>query len=92
MLNFFDRFQIIADYVHYHHEQVDGNGLPIGLVDDDIPLFSKIIAVANTYDSLTSANIFDSNLTQTEAITKLKGLKNIELDPTIVNIFIQTLT
>ena len=91
ILNFFERYQVIADYVHYHHEQVDGNGLPIGLVDDDIPLFSKIIAVANTYDSFTSPNIFESNLTQPEAIAKLKSLKDIELDPTIVDIFIQTL-
>ena len=91
ILNFFERFQVIADYVHYHHEQVDGNGLPIGLVNDDIPLFSKIIAVANTYDSLTSPNLFETNLSLKAAINKLTSLKNTVLDATIVDVFIQTL-
>ena len=91
ILNFFDRFRDIADYVHYHHEHVDGTGFPSGLVDEDIPVFAKIIAVANTYDSLTASNIFNIALSKEDAIKQLVDQKNTILDPFIVDTFINIL-
>ena len=44
----------IAQVVRHHHERVDGNGYPDGLDDEDIPLLSRIIAVADAYNAMTS--------------------------------------
>jgi putative nucleotidyltransferase with HDIG domain len=44
----------IATIVRHHHERIDGEGYPDGLVDDDIPLVSRIIAVADAYNAMTS--------------------------------------
>ncbi|MPN27922.1 putative cyclic di-GMP phosphodiesterase [bioreactor metagenome] len=71
-----------------HHEHIDGSGLPNGLVGDEIPLFSKIIAVANIYAGLTAKNMYYEYLSKQEAIIELNHLKNNHLDTNIVNIFI----
>ena len=44
----------IAAIVRHHHERVDGNGYPDGLVGDEIPLLARIIAVADAYNAMTS--------------------------------------
>src|SRR5262249_59270707 len=44
----------IAKIVRHHHERVDGGGYPDGLADDDIPMLSRIIAVADAYNAMTS--------------------------------------
>lgn len=49
-----DDYSEIARVVRHHHERVDGNGYPDGLSDDDIPLLSRIIAVADAYNAMTS--------------------------------------
>jgi putative nucleotidyltransferase with HDIG domain len=49
-----DGYADIAQIVRHHHERVDGEGYPDGLLGDDIPLLSKIIAVADAYNAMTS--------------------------------------
>jgi putative nucleotidyltransferase with HDIG domain len=49
-----DTYSEIASIVRHHHERVDGQGYPDGLADDDIPLLSRIIAVADAYNAMTS--------------------------------------
>ncbi len=44
----------IAEYVLAHHERWDGTGYPKGLKGEEIPLYSRIIAVADAYDAMTS--------------------------------------
>lgn len=52
-------FKIIAENVaHYHHERVDGSGYPDGLKGDDIPLESRIMAIADVYDALVSKRVY----------------------------------
>lgn len=41
-----------------HHERCDGSGYPYGLMDSDIPIFAKIIAIADVYDAMTSARVY----------------------------------
>ncbi len=88
ILNFFDRYREVAPYVLSHHEHIDGSGLPNGLVGDEIPLLSKIIAVANIYAGLTAKNVYYEYLSKQEAILELNRLKKSHLDANIVNIFI----
>ena len=49
-----DTYGDIARVVRHHHERVDGNGYPDGLTEDDTPLLSRIIAVADAYNAMTS--------------------------------------
>jgi len=54
--------------VMYHHERLDGNGYPRGLKGNEIPLFSRIIAVADTYDAVTSFRPYRMPLVPGEAL------------------------
>jgi putative nucleotidyltransferase with HDIG domain len=47
-------YEEIAEIVRHHHERIDGNGYPDGLIDDGIPMISRIIAVADAYNAMTS--------------------------------------
>ena len=49
-----DDYAEIATIVRHHHERIDGQGYPDGLSDDEIPLVSRIIAVADAYNAMTS--------------------------------------
>ena len=49
-----DSYAEIASIVRHHHERVDGGGYPDGIADDEIPLLSRIIAVADAYNAMTS--------------------------------------
>ncbi len=44
----------VPDYVHFHHERIDGSGYPLGLRSDEIPLGAKIIGVADCFDAITT--------------------------------------
>ena len=49
-----DGYGPVADAILYHHERVDGGGYPAGLIGNEIPLASRIIAVCSTYDTMTT--------------------------------------
>ena len=49
-----DTYADIAKIVRFHHERIDGEGYPDGLSGDEIPLLSRIIAVADAYNAMTS--------------------------------------
>src|SRR5207247_5431800 len=49
-----DQYSEISTIVRFHHERIDGQGYPDGLVGDDIPLVSRVIAVADAYNAMTS--------------------------------------
>ena len=73
--------------VRYHHERYDGKGYPDGVKGEEIPLESRIIAVADTYDAITSDRIYRKGRTHDEAIAELKRVAGSQLDPEIVEIF-----
>ena len=49
-----DGYGPVADAILYHHERVDGGGYPAGLIGNEIPLASRIVAICSTYDTMTS--------------------------------------
>jgi len=69
-----DSLKHIAIYVKYHHERWDGKGYPEGLKGEEIPLEARIIAVADSYDAMTTERPYRKALTKEEAIKEL--LKN----------------
>lgn len=79
----------IANYVLYHHEKLDGTGYPKGLKGDEIPLQSKIIAIADTYDAITSERSYRNALSEEIAIGELKKYSGIQFDGKLVKVFIE---
>lgn len=78
----------IADYILCHHERWDGTGYPHGLRGEAIPLLSRIIAVADAYDAMTSDRPYRKAMDQESALNELKENAGTQFDPNIVEIFL----
>jgi response regulator RpfG family c-di-GMP phosphodiesterase len=72
----------------YHHERIDGSGYPFGLKDEKIPVYAKIIAVADAYSAMTSERPYRKKMSKEEAIEELKKYAGIHYDKEIVELFI----
>lgn len=83
------RLKDIAEYVLYHHERWDGKGYPEGLEEEEIPLISRIVAVADVYSAMTSDRSYRDALTKEEAVKELKDNKGKQFDPDIVEVFLK---
>lgn len=68
----------------HHHERVDGRGYPAGLAGDDIPLFARVIAVADAFDSLTTTRSYRDALDQDRAMEALRERVGTHLDGQVV--------
>jgi len=77
----------ILKIVRNHHERYDGSGYPDGLSGGDIPLGARILAVADTYDAMTSDRPYRKALSHETAIAELKEQSGIQLDPAVVDVF-----
>jgi HD-GYP domain-containing protein (c-di-GMP phosphodiesterase class II) len=75
--------------VKYHHEQVNGGGYPDGLRGEDIPILAKIVAVADTYDAMTTDRPYRKAMDKKVAIDELKRCSGTQLDKNVVEAFIQ---
>jgi putative nucleotidyltransferase with HDIG domain len=74
----------IAAIVRHHHERLDGRGYPDGIAGDEIPLGSRIIAVADTFDAITSTRPYRPPRTHKEAIDILSNEAGKQLDAAVV--------
>jgi putative nucleotidyltransferase with HDIG domain len=81
----------IVPLILHHHEAFDGSGYPDGLAGEEIPLMSRIVAVADTYDAITSDRPYRKGRSQAEAIKELKRVAGTKLDPKIVSAFLEVL-
>ena len=79
----------IAVNVLSHHERPDGKGYPRGIHGKEIPLASKIIAVADSYDAMTNERPYKKIQSKAQAIEELIKNKKTQFDPQIVDIFIE---
>jgi putative nucleotidyltransferase with HDIG domain len=86
-----DGYGPVADAILYHHEHVDGSGYPAGLIGNEIPLASRIIAVCSTYDTLTARETYRSPMTPQDAIAELRRVAGRQLDAELVTSFIEML-
>ncbi|MEM9192983.1 MAG: HD domain-containing phosphohydrolase [Myxococcota bacterium] len=67
--------------VHLHHERWDGQGYPLGLKGQDIPLIARIISVADTYDAMTSDRAYRKALPHEVAVAEIQRCANSQFDP-----------
>ena len=78
-------FKSLPKYIKHHHEWFDGSGYPDGLQGEDIPLFSRIIQVAESIDVMLSDRGEKERNTLAEVIDELQANSGIQFDPKIVN-------
>jgi len=84
-------FRDILDIIYSHHERVDGKGYPDGKMKDDIPLLSRILAVADAYDAMRSERPYRKAKSKEEAIDELREVRGSQLDEEIVDKFIEVI-
>lgn len=75
--------------VKYHHEHVNGKGYPDGLRGEEIPILAKIVAVADTYDAMTTDRPYRKATEKEVAIEELRRCSGTQLDKEVVEAFIQ---
>lgn len=75
--------------VKYHHEQLDGTGYPEGLKGEKIPIPAKIVAVADTYDAMTTDRPYRKGLSKELAIKELRRCSGTQFDREVVEAFIR---
>ncbi len=81
-------FSTIADYILCHHERWDGKGYPNGLKGEEIPLLSRILAVADAYDAMTEDRVYRKAISHEEAINEIIKNSGKQFDPAVVSVFI----
>ena len=74
--------------VRHHHERIDGNGYPDGLAGPDIPLGARVIAVADTFDAITSTRAYRKPRTHRKALEILQREAGAQLDAAAVAAFL----
>lgn len=79
-------FEYIIDWINFHHERVDGEGY-YGISDSNIPLPSKIIAIADTYSAIRMKRSYKSRKSHEEAISIMKEVAGTQLDATLMEYF-----
>ncbi|MGA2450544.1 MAG: HD domain-containing phosphohydrolase [Polyangiaceae bacterium] len=73
--------------VHLHHERWDGRGYPLGLKGDDVPLIARIIAVADTYDAMTTDRAYRRALPHEIAVGEIERCAGSQFDPVVASAF-----
>jgi putative nucleotidyltransferase with HDIG domain len=76
-----------ADVIKAHHERFDGQGYPDGLKDDRIPLAARVIAVADTFDAMTSNRPYRSAMSIDVAVAEILRLGGTQFDPLVIQAF-----
>ena len=77
----------VVEIIKYHHEKYDGTGYPYGIKGEDIPIGSRIIAVADAFDSVISNRIYRNKVEYAEALEKIKAGSGTQFDPVVIKAF-----
>ena len=86
-----DGYGPVADIILAHHERMDGTGYPNNLPAEKIPLISRMISVADTFDVMTARDSYRRPVVRSEAIAELRRVSGTQLDGDVVEAFIRVL-
>ncbi len=86
------QLQHLLPIIRHHHERIDGEGYPDGLKGNEIPLLSRVLCVADAFDSMTSDRPYRPAGTKKYAISELKRCSNTQFDPQVVEAFLTVLS
>jgi putative two-component system response regulator len=70
--------------IRYHHERWDGKGYPDGLSGEEIPLGARIVAVADSYDAMTTNRVYQDSITHEQALQEIRKESGTKYDPQVV--------
>ena len=84
-----DFLQPLIPYALYHHERFDGRGYPHGLAGEDIPIEGRLVAVADTFDAMTSHRPYRKGLPPEVAREEIERNSGSQFDPVIVEAFLR---
>lgn len=82
-------FRRIQDIIELHHERIDGTGYPNGMKNGEIPLTSKILAVCDAYDAMTSNRIYRKPFPPEIAINEILAFRGKSFEPRVVDAFLR---
>ncbi|MDH3216486.1 MAG: HD domain-containing protein [Candidatus Krumholzibacteria bacterium] len=91
MLKALGEMNPIVPLIRHHHEAYDGTGYPDGLEGEDIPLISRIVAVADSYDAMTSDRPYRKARSKREAVAEIRRCSGKNYDPRVVKVFLEIL-
>ena len=89
ILKDFTLVEHVEDGTRYHHERYDGKGYPEGLKGDQIPLFARIIGVADTFDAMTSNRVYRSSMDTDYVMNEMKRGRGTQFDPDALDAFLR---
>jgi len=78
----------VVEAVMYHHERWDGKGYPAGLKGDNIPVFSRIIAIADAYDAMVIGRSYRKAVSPIKALNEILRCSCTQFDPILAKLFI----
>jgi putative nucleotidyltransferase with HDIG domain len=81
-------FKDLVPIVYHHHERFDGRGYPQGIYGEQIPLYARIIAIADSFDAMTSTRPYRKELPIETALLEIELNAGKQFDPLISDIFI----
>lgn len=84
-------FEELGRIILHHHERFDGQGYPRGLIADDIPLISRIVAIADSYSAMVSERPYSRRREPEEAMQELRAASGTQFDPVVAEAFLAVL-
>ena len=87
ILKDFTLVEHVVDGTRYHHERYDGRGYPDGLKGDEIPLFARIIGVADAFDAMTSNRVYRSHMDTDYVMNEMARGRGSQFDPEALDAF-----
>lgn len=88
ILKTIDDYSTIAEYVLFHHERWDGRGYPKKLIGERIPLISRIIAIAESFDRMISSTSYKAAYSIEKAFEEIENNAGTQFDPELVKVFL----
>lgn len=89
ILKDFTLVEHVEDGTRFHHERYDGKGYPDGLKGTDIPLFGRIISVADTFDAMTSNRVYRNHMDTDYVMNEMKRGRGTQFDPEALDAFLR---
>ncbi|MCR5012665.1 MAG: HD domain-containing protein [Lachnospiraceae bacterium] len=89
ILKDFTLVEHVEDGTRFHHERYDGKGYPDGLEGENIPLFGRIISVADTFDAMTSNRVYRNHMDTDYVMNEMKRGRGTQFDPEALDAFLR---
>ncbi|WP_176215419.1 HD-GYP domain-containing protein [Sporomusa malonica] len=91
MLSAIEGAEAVVPIMRHHHERYDGKGYPKGLCGESIPLLSRMLAICDSFDAMTTNRCYRDPVPLADCINEIKKCSGTQFDPAICVLFIEFL-